>query len=509
MAGGRETPRQRLIGILYLVLLGLIALDVPDSLLDAFKQISDSLSASQNNVQLGIDNTISAFEKSKLKDEHERAQPIYDRAKAAQKAADDVNNYIKAVKDYLVTKSGGINPNTNDYVARDNMDASVRMMVEQGRAKALHQKIDSLKAKLSSLLKDNERASVSFSLEAKAPPHRSGYPDKDWENANFGEGIPLGAVMTTLTKVQSDLKNDESQVIKKILGEMDQAIVTLDQFNAVAVAPTSYVIAGQPYTAQVFLTAYDSKSNPKITVNGSSIPVSAGKGTYTVNTGSEGVFTWNGSITVMGADGKPKSYPIPTQTYQVARPSAVVSPDKMNVLYIGVPNPLSVSAPGIPKEKLHVSMSSGSLSGSAGHYTATVSSVGETTITVSGDMGKGSVTLGSTRFRIKRIPDPKAVFAGRSSGSTGTANLKAQDKLFARLEGFDFDTHFEVTRFTMMIARPRQDAVIMQANGAELTGAMRAALAGITPGTRVIFSNIAATGPGGLRGLDDIVLAAN
>jgi hypothetical protein len=56
MAGGRQTPRQRMIGILYLVLLGLIALNVPDSLLDAFKNISDSLALSKQNVQTGIDN---------------------------------------------------------------------------------------------------------------------------------------------------------------------------------------------------------------------------------------------------------------------------------------------------------------------------------------------------------------------------------------------------------------------------------------------------------------------
>ena len=62
MAGGKETPRQRMIGILYLVLLGLIALDVPDNLLDSFKNIADSLTASKANVTTGINTTIKAFE---------------------------------------------------------------------------------------------------------------------------------------------------------------------------------------------------------------------------------------------------------------------------------------------------------------------------------------------------------------------------------------------------------------------------------------------------------------
>ena len=83
MAGGKQTPRQRMMGILYLVLLGLIALDVPESLVEAFKAIGDSLNASKTNVQKGIDNTFTAFENSKLKNEPARAKPPYDRAKQA------------------------------------------------------------------------------------------------------------------------------------------------------------------------------------------------------------------------------------------------------------------------------------------------------------------------------------------------------------------------------------------------------------------------------------------
>src|SRR5690606_35032440 len=112
--------------------------------------------------------------------------------------------------------------------------------------------------------------------------------------------------------------------------------------------PSSYVVQGQPYTAEVFLTAYDSKSNPEITVGETPLDVTNGKGVYTVNTSKEGVYTWVGTIRVKQTDGTVKEYTTTPQSYQVARPSAVVSPDKMNVFYIGVANPVSVSAPGIP-----------------------------------------------------------------------------------------------------------------------------------------------------------------
>jgi len=511
MAGGKETPRQRMIGILYLVLLGLIALEVPENLLDAFKNIGDSLTASKTNVKTGIDNSFIAFEKSKLKDEPERAKDPYERALKAKQLADNLDNYIESLKTTLVKESGGMSEATGDYAGREGMDFAVDLMVERRKnGYELHKKIDETRKALLALFKDpKDTIGMNLSLHATPPRPRAGFPTKDWEQSNFGEGIPMGAAMTSLIKIQSDVKNSENEVVKKLLGKVDQAVVNLDKFNAVAVAPTSYVLVGQPYTAQVFLTASDSHSNPDIIIDGSKIHTEGGVGQYSGSTSSEGIHTWTGKIIVKQADGTPKEYPLPKQTYQVARPSAVVSPDKMNVLFIGVANPVSVSAPGVPKEKLHVSISNGSLSGSNGKYEATVTAPGEATITVSGEVGGKTAVLGSTMFRIKRIPDPKPQFAGKSSGATSAANLKAQDKLFAKLENFYFDISFTVSRFTMTIMKPRQDAIILSASGSELSPAMKQALGTISPGSKVIFTNIMATGPGGQVGVDDIILSAN
>jgi len=184
----------------------------------------------------------------------------------------------------------------------------------------------------------------------------------------------------------------------------------------------------------------------------------------------------------------------------------------MNVLYVGVPNPVSVSAPGIAKEKLRLSISGGSISGSGGKFIATVSAPGTMAkISVSGETSAGkSQVLGVQEFRVKRIPDPKAQFAGKSSGATSAGNIKAQDKVFAKLENFDFDAKFNVTRFSLTVIKPRQDAITLSGSGSDLSGAMRSALATITPGSRVVFDNIIAVGPDGTqRGLDPIVLLAN
>ena len=510
MAGGKQTPRQRMMGILYLVLLGLVALSVPDNLLDAFKNIKNSLDTSTSNVDKGIKTTYSSFENGKLKEQHDRALKYYNDAKKASGISTKLVDFIQGLRDQLTADGGGINPNTNDVDARENLDISPRVMIIGKKGEELRQMIQETHDNLVNLLDPKDRQGVSFSLNADAPPPSAGI-QKSWEEAYFGDGIPLGATLTTLAKIQTDTKNAENEVVKRILSKVDQAQVNLDQFAAVAVAPTSYVLVGQPYTAEVFLTAYDSKLTPTITVGGSSLPTESGKGKYNGSTSSEGLHTWTATINVKQTDGTVKTYTTPAQTYMVSKPSAVVSPDKMNVLYIGVPNPVSVSAPGIAKEKLKVNMTGGSLSGSNGHYVATVTSMGEATISVSGELSAGKVSfLGSSMFRVKRIPDPKPQFAGKSGGNTSAANIRAQDRLFAKLENFDFDAKFNVTRFTLMIAKPRQDVVSYSTSGGELSGAMRSAMNSVTPGTTVVFKDIIAVGPDGTqRGLDPIVLTAN
>lgn len=510
MAGGKQTPRQKMIGILYLVLLGLVALNVSDSILEAFKNLTDSLNASTENVKSGVDATYSSFEATKLKDEPERARPIYDRAKKASSYTAELDNYVTDLKKLFEKEGGGYNEATGDIDKRDNLDISPRLMINQNRATELKNKINETRTKLLALLDEKERSGINFSLEAKDPPNRAGVI-RSWEQTNFGDGIPLTAALTALAKIQADTKNAESEIVKRILGKMDQAVVNLDMFSAVAVAPTSYLILGQPYTAEVFLTASDSKSSPDITVGGSRLQIKNGKGTYTVNTNREGVFSWTGTIRVKQTDGSIKTYTTAEQKYQVSRPSAVVSPDKMNVFYVGVPNPVSVSAPGIPKESLIVSISGGSISGSNGKYTVNVSSPGTIAkVNVSARVGGKVQNIGSSDFRVKRIPDPKAKFAGKTGGNLSSVIIKSQTSIFAILDQFDFDAKFKVTRFSLVIARPRADVVVLQTNGNSFSSQMQSAIAAVTPGTRVIIDDIVAVGPDGTqRQLDPMAFKAN
>lgn len=501
MAGKKETPRQRMIGILYLVLLGLVALNVSDSILDAFKNLGNSLSTSTQNTQAGIDNMFLAFRETKLKENPERAQPILARAEQAKALVQKLTSKVTELNNLLTGEGGGLDEETGDVKYRSSTDISARLMINEGRGKQLRDLIASTKAELLKLT-NNE---VSFSLDAEDPAARAGIK-KSWEEANFGDGIPLTAAITALEKINADAKNAESAAVKHIFGKMDQAVVNLDKFAAVAVAPTSYLIQGQPYTAKVFLTAYDSKATPQISVGGSSLPVADGQGVYQVNTSSAGVFTWQGTVRVQQTDGTVKTYQTEPMTYQVAKPSAVVSPDAMNVLYIGVDNPISVSAPGIPSENLAVSGNGVTINKAGNRFIARVSSAGEATINVAAKVDGKTQNIGTSKFRVKRIPKPTARVAGKTGGRVSAAQLRGQNVVSASLDNFEFDAKFQISRFNMYIAKPRVDPIgPYQASGSSFSAQMKTGLGGVTAGSVVMIYDIVGVGPDGVaQNLDPI-----
>jgi gliding motility-associated protein GldM len=490
MAGGRETTRQKMINIMYLVLLAMLALNVSDTILNAFKNINDSLDASRANTSSTLDQLFAGFRDTELKNKPERAKPLWDKANLAKAYAADLNKDIERLKQMFKDQGDGIDEETGDFVLRDNMDIAQRIMINQKEGQKLKLKINQTSAKLKGLLGPN----ASVNLEAKDGKGRS------WEEINFGEGTPLTAANTILTKIQTDLKIAEDDVVKKLFSEMSATQITLDKFKAVAVPSGSYVIQGQPYKAEVFLTAFDSQSQADISVNGNALPVKEGVGTYTGGTSSVGEFTWKGLIRVKQTNGEVKTYETQPIKYQVAKPSATVSSTNLNVIYAGIPNPFSISAPGFPLESIKANISAGSMNGSGGKFMINVpgSLVGQTvTINVSANSAGKSLSLGSNVFRVKQVPNPVAKFAGKMGGIISGNKVASENQVTASLENFEFDIKVRVTKFNVVVIRPRQDAQTFYCTGDTFSAQARAALSSLPFKSVVWIENVQAQMPDG------------
>lgn len=499
MAGGKETTRQKMINIMYLVLLAMLALNVSDTILNAFKNINDSLDASKTNGSASLDQLFSGFQNTELKNKPERAKPIWEKANQARAVAQELNKDIQRLKDEFLAAGDGIDEETGDFVLRENQDIAPQIMINKKEGEKLKAKISATRAKLISLLDPKDQENVSFSLSAKDPVNPIN-GKKTWEDVNFGEGTPLTAANAILTMIQNDLKNAELDVVKRLFGSMNQTQIVLDRFKAVAVPSGSYVIQGQPYKAEVFLTASDSKSNPSITVGGSALAVKEGVGTYTGGTSTVGSYTWKGTIRVKQADGEIKTYETQPITYQVAKPSATVSSTKLNVIYAGIPNPFSISAPGFSLESIKANISSGELSGSAGNYQVTVpgSMIGkEVTINVSGTTDGKSLSLGSNVFRVKPIPNPTAKFAGKMGGAISGNKIALENQITAALDNFEFDIKVRVIKFVVTVQKARQDPQPYPCNGDTFSAQAKSALSNLPFNSRVYIDGIVVQMPDG------------
>jgi gliding motility-associated protein GldM len=266
------------------------------------------------------------------------------------------------------------------------------------------------------------------------------------------------------------------------------------------VAPTSYVIIGQQYEADVFLAAYSKTSAPEIVVGGSTLPVEDGMGKYRVSPRTPGEQKWGGMIRVKQPDNTYKEYPFES-SFIASAPSASVSADKMNVIYIGVDNPISISVPGVPAEKVSFNAKGVTLTpdakGGKGHFLAKATAVGEATIDVVAAQGDKKIPMGSFKFRLKRIPDPIAKIGGKKEGSIPKAQLAAQSAIIPVMEGFDFDLFSKVKSFKMSRYGKGRDPIEKTSDSNTLTGDMKTIIDQSRPGDKILFEYIKATMPDG------------
>ncbi len=503
---GKETPRQKMIGMMYLVLTAMLALNVSEEFMNAFKLVNDGLETTTSNFASANKITYDAFE-SAVKNDPKKAGPLYEKAQLAQKYSTELDSYVRELKTIIIEDAGGIDEETGDIVKRSDMEIATQVMIAKKKGIELKEKILETRKELLELVDPADRNNFNFSLDAAQPAQDKEGVRKTWESKNF-EGVPVTAAITLLSKIQNDIKNAEADVVSYLLSKIDADDFKFDQLEATVVAPTSYVLVGQPYEADVFISASSSTQNPEIVVGGRPVPVENGKGKYRIVPTQEGFIKWGGVINVKGPDGAIKPYKFEAE-YQAAKPTAVVSADKMNVLYIGVDNPISISAPGIAKEKLKASISGGgTLSGGNGKYIVKVTTPGKVMITVSGEVEKGQYKqLGGMEYRVKRVPDPVAKVGGIVSGNMSANQLKTQRGVFAVLENFDFDLKFTVKKFEMTVIRARQDPLRLVSNSAALTPEMVNALNTISPKDKVFFDEIIASGPDGTnRRLNGVVI---
>jgi gliding motility-associated protein GldM len=526
MAGGKQTPRQKLIGMMYLVLTALLALNVSVEVLDAFVLVDDGLQ--QTNVNFGrkVDMVYNDFRKQRALSE-DRVEPYYTRAMEVREISEELVRFILDSRAEMIAEVDNITiaeadtlrlidmkrkdnySRSSSFWLTDPVDGGSAATIQPGgpgtRAYKLRTMIEDFKDQLLSKLPEQIRDVIQLGLDTEGPFFDKGGNEVNWQFAMFDRQIPVAAA-TNLSRLVTEVRNAEFDVSSQLYAAITADDFTFDVIEARVIPRSQIVLEGDRYEADIIVAAFDTRQQPEVIIGGRTIEGSR----LSLPANTPGPQTFSGEVVVAGPGGVPQRYPF-SGDYIVQRPTATVSADAMNVFYIGVDNPVSVSVPGIPSGNIEPRISGAGnrmVPRAGGGYNVRISSDHNVnqpvTVTLMARVEGTLRQMGTQSFRVRTVPDPYPEIAGQSEGSIARDVLAGQP-LIPRMRDFDFRMDFRITSFSMntTVAGDFQE---WRASSNLQTPEMEAAIRRSTRGQRFQFENIQAVGDDGrVRNLPPMV----
>lgn len=503
-----------MIGMMYLVLTALLALNVSVEVLDAFVLVDRGLQQTNKNFERNLELLYNSFEKQR-DDNPQRVGEYYNKAQEAKSIADSLVDFILSSRAKMIAKVDKIEPevadtlNLLDMKAKDNysvsstfwmlehVDGTTSATTEAGgpntRGYVLREMLEDFKIRMLDLLPPN--SGIQLGIDLEGPFKDKNGMDISWQSAMFDRQIPVAAA-TNLSRLVTEVRNAQFDVVRELFEAIGAGTFTFDQVDAKVIPKSGIVMQGDVYEAEVLVAAYDSKQMPQITVNGRPVEGS----TIRIPATRPGVQKYEGTVRVMGPDGM-QTFNFSNE-FQVQRPSATVSADAMNVFYMGVDNPVSISVPGVAANMIEPRISGTGnrlLPQPNGSYIVRLGqnhNVNENVnITAFARIDGQLRNMGQSTFRVRVVPDPIPEIAGQTEGNIARQILAAAP-IIPRMKDFDFKMDFRITSFTMNTT-VAGDFMEWKASSNVQTPEMTAAIQRANRGQRFTFQDIRAVGDDG------------
>ena len=503
----RISPRQKMINLMYVVLMAMLALNVSSDVLNGFSLVSDGLSQSTQSATQVNEGIYKTFEQQ-MKANPEKVRVWYQKAQKVRGMSDSLYNLAQELKVAIVKKSDGNEGDVNNIRNREDLEASTQVMLApgSGRGSELYDAINNYREQVVRMVTDKrQRQATSASLPTEVPTKVTTLA-KNWQESMF-EHMPTAAAVTLLTKLQSDVRYAEGEVLHGLINNVDVKDIRVNQLNAYVIPSSQTVVQGGRFSAQIIMAAVDTTRRPTIYVGGQRI--SGDRGVYETVCSRTGDFTLNGYIEMLNGSGETVRRDF-QQKYTVVAPSATVSADIMNVLYAGYENPMSVSVPGVATNKLRVSMTGGSLIPKGdGKYIAKPTEVGgQAVITVSAENEGRIQEMGKFNFRVRKLPDPTAFIAFTDAngaenhfrgGSLSKQVLMGAPGIGAAIDDGLLNIAFRVQSFETVFYDAMGNAVPYKSQGADFSDQQKGQMRTLSRNKRFYITNIHATGPDGIE----------
>ena len=500
MAGGKQTPRQKMINLMYLVFIAMLALNMSKEVLSAFGSINEKLDRA--NTSYESKNTLALAEISKKADENDEFKAAAATANAASQLSKTYNDYIALQKEMLLSE---VEDNT-DYETMDTSGYLDALYYEGGKITEAGQEyldqMDTYKNGMVALLGDtNPTLTSQINVDFSSADIIDGDGvTKNYISYNY-VAFPLVSSLTKMTQIQNDIKSVENELFSTLLSGNLKALAKMDNYETVMTTSKGAYYTGSTFDGMLSLGRVDASTKParvELLVDGKEIKANqfeydGGRVVLKVGTGSVGDHKITGKLVYM-QDGNEVEVLVDKKFTTINKPNnATIAADKMNVVYRGVSNPMTITFAGIQDNKIRANAAGLTrVKGSA--YAMNPGAGREVTINVSGTLPDGDPVRDSATFRIKDIPRPTGTIRGED-GDGGCVRMQRQglekSSVGAALQDFDFDLKLNVTGFSFKVSGQPTIKVNGRKLNSQASGALKRAKRGETLQIFDITANIA------------------
>lgn len=505
--------------------------DFSDAAIDEFLMFDKNIEKNSRIIQHHTEFTIEHMTVAAKTNIHH--EPLVAKAKEVLEIAESFHAYIDKIRKRMVAESGGSYSQNDAYAenhpewtgkprGKKDKDTPQRIFLtgdygsqgkEEPQGPIIDKRIQALKAaymEFISTLWDNggvkgtifadptKKQAVLYELAEKLTLTSSeNYDpkvskDKSWAEFTFGN-MPVAAICPMLRKFQNDVIISEAAIVNFLSDQMGKLEIEHDKFEVLAQSSKPHILLGETYEADIYLGEYSTNTKFSVSVNGSSLKIIDGKAKYAIPSSSIGQKTYSAKISVQNLlTGEVESFTKDFH-YEVIVPALLATPDKMNILYVGVDNPITIAIAG-GSSKMVISMTGGTLTKKTSvGYIATADKSGDAVITVKDTISGRSFPF---QFRVKRIPDPFVRLGKETDGLIDVATFKSQQGLLAWLDNFDFDAKCMVQSYTLYYTPKGKETIEIVGEGGRWTSAIAAIIGEAKPGDQYVFANVKTKCPG-------------
>ncbi len=501
------SPRQKMINLMYVVLMAMLALNVSTEVLNGFSVVEESLNRTTANSRKENQVIYDDFE-AQMRANPAKVKAWFDKAQQVRRMSDSLFRFAADLKLALAREADGSDADPSNIRNKESLEAANQVMLAPGRGRGaqLYASINRFRDRMLSMVTDPARREIIRSNLSTEVPRSAAAMGKNWQEYMF-EDMPVAAAVTLLSKLQSDVRYAEGEVLHTLVANIDMKDIRVNALNAFVIPNSQTIVRGDKFSARIVMAAVDTTQTPDIYIGNRKVNLR--DNVYETVCGRTGDFTLAGFIETSNGSGERIRRDF-SQKYTVVDPSATVSADLMNMLYAGYSNPISVSVPGVPLNKVQATMTGGTLQPvGPGRYIARPAKVGSNvTITVTSTNTGRPQQMGQFTFRVRKLPDPTPYITvrdeqGSASRYTGgvlsKGSLMAAGGIGAAIDDGILDIAFRVTDFELVFYDNMGNAVPMVSNGSSFSPRQKDTFRKLARNRRFYVRGVTAVGPDGIQ----------